>query len=59
MLIVPSVWARHIENCAGAKWDRCGDEAPPFAGKAGLRAGKWVAGQLEIMLDPPLSSGLC
>ena len=37
MLIVPSVWVRHIENCAGAKWNRCGDEAPPFAGKGKRR----------------------
>jgi len=28
-LIVPSVWAGHIENCAEAKRNRCGDEAPP------------------------------
>ena len=38
-LIVPSVWARHIENCEGAKRNRCGDEAPPFAGKGRRRAG--------------------
>src|SRR5262249_24495887 len=29
-LIVPSVRAGHVENCAGAKRNRCGGEASPL-----------------------------